>query len=80
MLTEQQLQNLAPLCEVPRFGKILETAINVWKQDTNPDSEYFGVTIICNNAVMEFYQLDSSKKCCLMGGVCCWKIDKTIAF
>ena len=44
MLTKQQISNLNPLCQHPKFGQLLRDASEVWKQqDINPSAMFFGV-------------------------------------
>lgn len=66
MLTKQQLINLNKLIVHPIYGKLLEVAISTWKIDAEP-FERFGVTRIDKDQTLEFFKLDSSRKCCIIG-------------
>lgn len=69
MLTEQQLKNLEPLCSTPKYGKILENAIEIWKQENvTPLTNWFGIDNI-NGLVWELSKIRSGSSycCCLLG-------------
>lgn len=65
MLTDQQIEKLKPLCNHPRFGKLLSDAIKVWKEpDVQISCKGFGVYL----NLSEVYSFDNdNKQCCLIG-------------
>lgn len=79
MLTEQQLKNLAPLCENPKFGKLLSDAIEIWKrEDVLPLNNSFGLKIDYKSQIFELSEYDRKYKykCCLVGAAVVGKEKK----
>ena len=63
MLTTQQLLDLDPLCQHPKFGKLLKDAIEIWKvSDISPMPRHFGIDTKSNT-----YILDYLRQCCIIG-------------
>ncbi len=61
MLTQEQKENLHPLTKDPKFGKLLQKAIEIWSLDNiNPVYATWGLNR--KNNVW-----DTTKHCCLAG-------------
>lgn len=81
MLTQEQLKRLYPLCDHPRFGKILDDAIQIWKKEkVQPKREIFGIEF-----KNKFFELDEEIKlindvyyCCLLGAAMIGKENKLL--
>lgn len=58
MLTNEQLEQLEPLCNHVRYGKILQDAIKIW-MTREPVCGSFGVS--------GYPLFESTKGCCLLG-------------
>lgn len=81
MLTQEQLHRLYPLCDHPRFGKILDDAIQIWiKEKVQPKREIFGIEF-----KSKFFELDEEIElindtyhCCLLGAAMVGKENKLL--
>jgi hypothetical protein len=68
MLTQDQLDQLKPLTEHPKFGKLLSDAIEVWKRDdVTPVYNYGGIWPIYSDKDTKIWKLQDDNKCCLIG-------------
>lgn len=64
MLTEEQIKKLESLCQHVRYGKILQDAIETWK-NSQPCQKIFGVYVYYENKT--HFEMSANKCCCLIG-------------
>lgn len=64
MLTQEQIDKLQPLCQNERYGKILQDAIETWK-NSQPCQKTFGVYVPNDNNSV--FIMGDNKRCCLIG-------------
>lgn len=71
MLTKTQLKNLEPLCENPKYGKILQDAIKIWNQkNVKPCMQQFGLDFL-SGELFKLVKIKSENfeyQCCIIGG------------
>lgn len=71
MLTEIQLDNLKDLCENPKYGKILQDAIKIWRQkNVKPCMQQFGLDFLSGELfkLVKIKSENSDYHCCIIGG------------
>lgn len=71
MLTENQLEQLKPLCNHPRYGKLLSDAIEIWKEkNVSPALHTYGITVDIIYSCFKYMNSDAPS-CCLIGATMC---------
>lgn len=72
MLTQDQINRLNPLCDHPKYGRIVQHAMNNWRGDANPNSGAFGIGSSESNI---FEPILNNNSCCLIGAALIGQVE-----